>query len=166
MRHDQTEVISNWACLFITSFHHHHFAWLTQLIHYPWNRMHSNQVEWKPIQANLLIIPSFQAIHSQTLHDNTPQMQYYQREGIANGASLVIILHLVDSLSKTTRGQRWNASWPNRSDFRLGRSILHFMFWESLFNSNEAYQNMPLSLCNSPILIPSKEGRFSISHTE
>ena len=47
------------ASLFIIPVHQHHFAWSIHLNNRALGRrMHSHQVEWKPIQANLFIILS------------------------------------------------------------------------------------------------------------
>ena len=81
---------------------------------------------------------SLQAIHSQILHENNHGMHTHQTEVISNWACLFIILSSNHSLSNTAREQAMNAYSPNRSDFKLGMSIHHFILWESLFNSNEA----------------------------
>ena len=121
-----------WASLFISSFHHNHFAWPIHLIYqHKRNAMHLHQVEWKSVQAGLFIS-----------------------------------LFLVDSLSNTAREQFQNANPPKRSNFRLGKSIHHFILWESLFNVNGTWQKLKLSCSNTPISIISREGTSSISHTE
>ena len=107
-----------------------------------------------------------QAIYSQILHENTTQMHYYQIEWKSIQASLFIIPSSIHSLSNTAREQALNAPLPNRRDFNRGMSIHHFILSQSLFNSKEAKEKLQLLSFNSPISITSKEGTFSISHTE
>ena len=107
-----------------------------------------------------------QSIHSQIPHENTHGMHNNQTGVISNWASLFIILSSIQPLSNTAREQSLNALRPNRSDFKLGKSIHQFIHSHSLFNSNEAYLKLQPSPFNSPISITSKESTFSISHME
>ena len=72
--------------------------------------------------------------------------------------------HFYKLLSNATLSHQENASPPNRSDFKLGKSIRHFILSQSLFNSSDANKKLQLSLFSFPISITSKEGTFSISH--
>ena len=65
-------------------------------------------------------------------------MHYHQVEWKSVQTSLFIILSPDHSLSNTTREHSRNAPQPNRSDFKLGKSIHYFILWQSLFNSSEA----------------------------
>ena len=49
-----------------------------------------------------------------------------------------IVEKAIQEAENTTREQLQNAASPNRSDFKLGMSIHHFILSQSLFNSNEA----------------------------
>ena len=81
---------------------------------------------------------SLQAIHSQIQHENNNGMPLYQTEVISNWACLFIILSSSHPLSNTVRRQSRNTRQPNRSVFKLGKSIHHLILSQSLFNSNEA----------------------------
>ena len=87
-----------------------------------------------------------------------------------NGRQLRQIYSILPFSSHSLSITRWwhqqNAPRPNRSDFKLGMSIHNYIATIILISSNEAYRKLPLSSFNSPISITSKEGTFSISHTE
>ena len=83
-------------------------------------------------------------------------MHHFQVQWKIVQASLVITCLFIDSLSKTTREQEQNACSPNRSDFKLGKSIHHFILSESLFNSNEALKKQLGTLPTLPISITFK----------
>ena len=123
----------DWASLFIIAFHSIHFAWSMYLTHYStWKWMHAYQIEWKSIQASLVII-LFLLIHSQTPHKNTQRMLHHQIEWKSMQSSLVIIFLLTDSLSNSTWEHQWNALSPNWMEVNAVKSSHHSPFnWFTL----------------------------------
>ena len=119
---------------FIITTSHYQFIWVITIVETECTITKLNGSQFRQVYSSF----SLQSIHSQTLHENNNRMPNHQTEVISNWACLFIILFSIQSLSNTAREHHSNAALPNRSDFKLGMSIHHFILWESLFNSNEA----------------------------
>ena len=119
---------------FIISTSHDQFSWLIKYIELKCLTTDSNALQFRQIYSSFYL----QSIHSQIPHENTHGMLHYLTEVTSNRASLFIILSSIHSLSNTTRKHQQNASLPNRSDFKQGKSIHHSTSSHSLFNSNDA----------------------------
>ena len=120
---------------FIITTSHNQLIWVITIIEPECMFTKLNGSQFRQVYSSF----SLQSIHSQTLHENNNRMPNHQTEVIANWACLFIILFSIQSLSNTAREHHSNAALPNRSDFKLGMPIHHFILWESLFNSSEAW---------------------------
>ena len=93
------------ASLFIIPVYQHHFAWSIHLNNRALGRrMHSHQVEWKPIQANLAINHSSTHSLSNVIREQSPNTKLPNRRDFKLGKSSH---HFIPSISLFNSKEAW-----------------------------------------------------------